>query len=386
MTMAEMAKPANNAGKNYEGICNYVKTLINLETEKQVGMKVMTHFYVAAMRELAKDEEIVCCFMNEMFQEQSSIIPKSKTTNVDNLMSTTNVVKSIDAPSEKPTRMTEKKLVELAIAAVEESPLPEGVSSKYSYYACYEFKRSGSELILDKSCGWNEPIEVLEKLKLVEPKRVEDHYKNAKTVVLGNYHVYILSGTKCRISHFNMADGVEPYVADNSIMPIFKEYKKEIENAKDLASFVTSLPANTDCESNVNEESEETLWADSTSENTSSIQEKDVVSDEQRLIETAVEMTKSRGVGMMTDKTAPYFVQDEFKVTDAGELQRTIRPFSRNIRVDEFDSFKESHRKRAQTYNASYVSSTDDYTAFIIDGGKTVCVFYYNTKGMADAA
>jgi len=31
----------------------------------------------------------------------------------------------------------------------------------------------------------------------------------------------------------------------------------------------------------------------------------------------------------------------------------------RNIRLDEFDSFKESHRKRAQTYNASYVSCAD---------------------------
>ena len=50
----------------------------------------------------------------------------------------------------------------------------------------------------------------------------------------------------------------------------------------------------------------------------------------------------------------------------------------RNIRLDEFDSFKESHRKRAQTYNASYVSCADDYIAYIIDGGKTVCVYIYN--------
>ncbi len=34
-------------------------------------------------------------------------------------------------------------------------------------------------------------------------------------------------------------------------------------------------------------------------------------------------------------------------------------------------SFKESHRKRAQTYNASYVSCADDYTAYIIDEGKS---------------
>ena len=67
MTMAEMAQPASYAGMNYEGICDYVKTQINLETKKQVAMQAMTHSYVTSMREIAKDEEIVYCFMNEMF-------------------------------------------------------------------------------------------------------------------------------------------------------------------------------------------------------------------------------------------------------------------------------------------------------------------------------
>lgn len=375
MTMAEMAQSANSAGMNYEGICNYVKAQINLETKKQVGMQVMTHSYVMAMRELAKDEEIVYCFMKEMLMDCSPIL--SKNNDVEDQMPITNVVKAIDAPSEKPTRMTEKKLVKLAIDTVEGLPVPEGVSSKYSYYACYEFKRSNGELVLEKSCGWNEPIGVLEKLKIGERARIEDHYKNVKTIVVGDYYVYLISGTKCRVSHFNMTDGVEPYVIDYSKMPIPEEYKKLIDDAKDWASFISSLPENTGCESNENEESEESLWADSVSEDFVSISEKNVASDEQRLIETAVEMTKSRGAGTMTDKNAPYFVQDEFKVTEAGELQRSIRPFSRNIRIDEFDSFKESHRKRAQTYNASYVSCTDDYTAYITDGGKTVCVYMY---------
>lgn len=386
LVKAEKAQPANYAGMNYEGLCNYVKTQIDLETKKQVGMQVMTHSYVMAMRELAKDEEIVYCFMNEMLMGQSPIISKSKTINVDDQTPITDEVKSLDAPSEKPTRLAEKELVDRAIEAVEDLPLPEGVSSKYSYYACYEFKKSNGELNLEKSCGWNEPIGVLEKLKLVEPMRVDNHYKNAKTVVVGNYHVYILSGTKCRVSHFNMTDGVEPYVIDSSSMPIPKEYKDVVEEAKYLEPAMASLPENTSCESSENEESEKSLWADPVPEESGSIPEKEAVSSEQRLIEAAVEMTKSRGVGMMTDKNAPYFVQDEFKVSDTGELQRAIRPFSRNIRLDEFDSFKESHRKRAQTYNASYVSYTDDYTAYIIDEGKTVCVFYYNTTGMAAAA
>ena len=134
------------------------------------------------------------------------------------------------------------------------------------------------------------------------------------------------------------------------------------------------------------EESEESLWADPTPDNTGSVPEKNVESEEKRLVEMAVEMTKSRGVGMMTDSNAPYFVQDEFTVTETGELTRANRPFSRNIRLDEVDSFKECHRKRAQTYKASYVSCADDYTAYIIDEGKTVCVFYYNTKGLAATA
>ena len=111
------------------------------------------------------------------------------------------------------------------------------------------------------------------------------------------------------------------------------------------------MPENTSCESNVEEESEESLWADPTPDNTGSVPEKDVESEEKRLVEMAVEMavemTKSRGVGMMTDSNAPYFVQDEFTVTETGELTRANRPFSRNIRLDEVDSFKECHRKRA---------------------------------------
>ena len=373
--MAKMAQPANYAGMNYEGICDYVKTQINLETTKQVGMQVLTHSYVTAMRALAKDEEIVYCFMKEMLKDQAPIMPK--TIDVEDQTPTTDVVKSIVAPSGKPSRMTEKRLVELAIESVKELPLPEGVSSKYSYYACYEFKRSNGELILEKSSGWNESIEVLEKLKIGERARVEDHYKNVKTIVDGSYHVYLISGTKCRVSHFNMADGVEPYVIDYSSMPIPMECKEQIEDAEYWQSVMASLPENTGCESNEHEESEESLWTDSTPEDSIPTPQDDVVSEEQRLIEKAVEMAKSRGVGMMTDGNAPYFVQDEFKVTETGELERAIRPFSRNIRLDEFDTFKESHKKRAQTYNASFVSCTDDYTAYITDGGKRVCVYIY---------
>ena len=41
LVKAEKAQPANYAGMNYESLCNYVKTQINLETKKQVGMQVM---------------------------------------------------------------------------------------------------------------------------------------------------------------------------------------------------------------------------------------------------------------------------------------------------------------------------------------------------------
>ncbi len=32
---------------------------------------------------------------------------------------------------------------------------------------------------------------------------------------------------------------------------------------------------------------------------------------------------------------------NEFKVTETGELERAVRPFSRNIRIDEFDKGKQ---------------------------------------------
>lgn len=383
LVKAEKAQPANYAGMNYESLCNYVKTQIDLETKKQVGMQVMTHSYVMAMRELAKDEEIVYCFMNEMLMGQSPIIPKSKTINVDDQTFITEEVKSIDAPSLKTTRMTEEDLVKLAIETVKGLPVPDGIDSNYSYFANYVFKRINGELILDKTGGWNEELRGLENLKTIERMRMEDRYKNVKTVVVGDYYVYLISRGKLQVTHFNKTDGVEPYVLDYSKVPA--EVIKMQDEAKYWESFMASLPENTNCESKENEEGADALWEEPASGDSGSLQEKDVVSEEQRLIEKAVEMAKSRGVGMMTDGNAPYFVQDEFNVTETGELKRANRPFSRNIRLDELDSFKESHRKRAQTYKASYVSCADDYTAYIIDGGKTVCVFYYNATGMAAA-
>lgn len=376
LVKAEKAQPANYAGMNYESLCNYVKTQINLETKKQVGMQVMTHSYVMAMRELAKDEEIVYCFMNEMLMGQSPVMSKSKIIDVDDQTFITDEVKSIDAPSEKPTSLAGKKIVERAIEAVKGSPAPEGTDSRYSYYASYVFKRSGGDLVLDKSSGWNMGIEALEKMKTAERERIEGHYKNVKTIVMGDYYVYLISGVKCQVSHFNMTDGVEPYVADYSSVP--REFKEQVEEAEYLQSLQESAPEESICDAKEIEEGADALWEEPAIGDSASIQEKDVVSEEQRLIEKAVEMARSRGVGMMTDGNAPYFVQDEFNVTESGELERAIRPFSRNIRLDEFDSFKESHRKRAQTYNASYVSCADDYIAYIIDGGKTVCVYIYN--------
>ena len=376
LVKAEKAQPANYAGMNYEGLCNFVKTKIELETKKQVGMQVMTHSYVMAMRELAKDEEIVYCLMNEMLKGQSPIMSKSKTINVDDQTPITEEVKSIDAPSLKTTRMTEEDLVKLAIETVKGLPVPDGIDSNYSYFANYVFKRINGELILDKTGGWNEELRGLENLKTIERMRMENRYKNVKTVVVGDYYVYLISRGKLQVTHFNKTEGVEPYVLDYSKVPA--EVIKMQDEAKYWESFMASLPENTSCESKEIEEGADALWEEPASGDSGSIQEKDVVSDEQRLIEKAVEMAKSRGVGMMTDGNAPYFIQDEFNVTEAGELKRAIRPFSRNIRLDELDSFKESHRKRAQTYKASYVSCADDYTAYIIDGGRTVCVYIYN--------
>lgn len=101
----------------------------------------------------------------------------------------------------------------------------------------------------------------------------------------------------------------------------------------------------------------------------------------------AVEMTKSLPLNDETDNNAPYFVQRDFIITGSGDIVPKDRPFSQNVKDnDEFNGFRNKHRKFAKTMKASAVVSTDEYTAYIWNEGKYITVFYYNTRGLADAA
>lgn len=106
------------------------------------------------------------------------------------------------------------------------------------------------------------------------------------------------------------------------------------------------------------------------------------VHEENPLIKKAVEMTKTLPVNKTTDKNAPYFLQCDFSVTGNGDLFPG-RTFSRN--VDSVDKFRTIHQKCASKFNSSQVSFTDEYTAYMWSGDKTISVFYYNAKDKAEA-
>ena len=93
----------------------------------------------------------------------------------------------------------------------------------------------------------------------------------------------------------------------------------------------------------------------------------------------AVEMTKSLPINDGTDNDAPYFVQRDFIITGSGDVVPKDRPFSQNVKDDnEFNGFRNKHRKFAKTMKARQCVSTDKYTAFIGNDGKTLTVYYYN--------
>ena len=106
------------------------------------------------------------------------------------------------------------------------------------------------------------------------------------------------------------------------------------------------------------------------------------VPDENPLITKAVEMTRTLPVNKTTDKNEPYFIQCDFSVTGNGDLFPG-RTFSRN--VDSLEKYRTIHQKCATKFMATQVSFTDDYTAYMWSGDKTISVFYYNAKDKAEA-
>lgn len=117
--------------------------------------------------------------------------------------------------------------------------------------------------------------------------------------------------------------------------------------------------------------------------------DKDITLDakEQDIVDRAVEMTKSLQVGNGTDANNPYFIQCEFSIVGDGALILKGKPFSKNVSdKQELVKLRRNHSRFAKTMKAINPVSTDNYTAYVWNEGKNLSVFYYNTRGLADAA
>ena len=101
----------------------------------------------------------------------------------------------------------------------------------------------------------------------------------------------------------------------------------------------------------------------------------------------AVEMTKTLPLGNDTDDSIPYFVQRDYFISEDEEVIPKGRPFSKQLSDDaDVAGLKKRYRRFAKTMKASAIVSTDEYTAYIWNEGRSLTVFYYNTNTQAETA
>ena len=79
----------------------------------------------------------------------------------------------------------------------------------------------------------------------------------------------------------------------------------------------------------------------------------------------------------------PYSIQQNFFVTKEGRLFCEGKPFITTINNEMLDKNKALHRKFARTMKANVIVSTDDYTAYIWNEGRSLTVFYYSIEAAA---
>ena len=89
-------------------------------------------------------------------------------------------------------------------------------------------------------------------------------------------------------------------------------------------------------------------------------------------------MSRALPVSKGTDVNTPYYVQQEYVISNDGGLFPTGKTFSTNFSIDTLDKNKASHRKLASAMKASALVSGNDYTAFVWNNGKNVCVYSYH--------
>lgn len=92
----------------------------------------------------------------------------------------------------------------------------------------------------------------------------------------------------------------------------------------------------------------------------------------------AVEMTRALPVSKGIDVNTPYYVQQEYVISNDGGLFPDGKTFSTNFSIDTLDKKQASNRKLARAMNASALVSGNDYTAFIWNDGKNVRVYSYH--------
>jgi hypothetical protein len=92
----------------------------------------------------------------------------------------------------------------------------------------------------------------------------------------------------------------------------------------------------------------------------------------------ATEMTRALPVSKGTDVNTPYYIQQEYVITKDGDLFPEGKSFSTNISIDTLEKNKSSHRKLASAMKASALVCEKDFTAYIRNGGKNVCVYSYH--------
>ncbi len=108
--------------------------------------------------------------------------------------------------------------------------------------------------------------------------------------------------------------------------------------------------------------------------------------DERKLILEAVEMMRELPTPKEIKDSSPYSIQQTFTVTEEGRLFCDVKSFITTISNDMLDKNKALHRKFARTMKASAIVSTDDYTAYIWNKGRSLTVFYYYTNPQAEIA
>ena len=107
------------------------------------------------------------------------------------------------------------------------------------------------------------------------------------------------------------------------------------------------------------------------------------VQRERDLILEAVEMTRNQSVINGSDNSS-FSIQQNFFVTKDGGLFCDGKPFITTISDEVLEKNKALHRKYARTMKASSIISTDNYTAYIWNEGRSLTVFYYNTNTQAE--